>query len=79
MEKTEENEDNGSSKEEGKKKKKTIKEAKGYSRKIKRHKDAVLALHSVDGLTGEFLISGSADHTCRSKFILFFLILILIN
>ena len=22
----------------------------------------------MDGLTGEFIISGSADHTCRSKF-----------
>lgn len=68
----EKEEDNDSTKEEGKKKKKNIKEAKGYSRKIKRHRDAVLALHSVDGLAGEFLISGSADHTCRSKFTLFF-------
>jgi len=32
---------------------------------LKRHKDAVLALHSVDGIDGKFLMSGSADHTVR--------------
>ena len=45
-----------------------MKEAKGYKDKIKRHKDAVLAIHSVDGIDGHFLISGSADHSVRSKF-----------
>lgn len=48
-------------------KEKKIKEAKGYKTKIKRHKDAVLSIHSVDGIQGELLISGSADHTVRSK------------
>jgi WD40 repeat protein len=33
--------------------------------KIKRHTDAVVSLYSVDGLDGDILISGSADHTCR--------------
>ena len=51
----------------GDKKEKKIKEAKGYKTKIKRHKDAVLSIHSVDGREGELLISGSADHTVRSK------------
>jgi WD40 repeat protein len=32
---------------------------------LKRHKDAVLAIHSVDGIEGRFLMSGSADHTVR--------------
>ena len=50
-----------------KEKEKRVKEAKAYKSKLKRHKDAVLALHSVDGLNGEYLISGSADHTVRSK------------
>jgi len=48
-------------------KEKKVKEAKGYKSKIKRHKDAVLTLHSVDGLHGDYLISGSADHTVRCK------------
>ena len=48
-----------------------MKEAKGYKTKLKRHKDAVLVIHSVDGINGEFLMSGSADHTVRSK--LFFI------
>lgn len=48
-------------------KEKKIKEAKGYKTKIKRHKDAVLSIYSVDGINGDLLISGSADHTVRSK------------
>ena len=51
-----------------KEKEKKVKEAKGYKTKLKRHKDAVLVIHSVDGVNGEFLMSGSADHTVRSKF-----------
>lgn len=35
-----------------KEKEKKIKETKGYKTKIKRHKDAVLSIHSVDGLEG---------------------------
>ena len=50
-----------------KEKDKKVKEAKGYKTKLKRHKDAVLVIHSVDGIDGEFLMSGSADHTVRSK------------
>lgn len=48
-----------------KEKEKKVKEAKGYKTKIKRHKDAILSIHSVDGLEGQLLISGSADHTVR--------------
>ena len=44
---------------------------KGCKFKLKRHRDAVLALHSSDGVEGDFLISGSADHTVRCKLILF--------
>ena len=46
---------------------KRIKEAKGYKKKIKRHRDAILNIYSVDGKEGELLISGSADHSVRSK------------
>jgi hypothetical protein len=35
-----------------KEKDKKVKEAKGYKTKIKRHKDAILSIHSVDGLEG---------------------------
>ena len=49
-------------------KEKKVKDAKAYKSKLKRHKDAVLAIHSVDGIKGEYLISGSADHTVRSKY-----------
>ena len=35
-----------------KEKEKKVKEAKGYKTKIKRHTDAVLSIHSVDGLEG---------------------------
>ena len=48
-------------------KKPKFKEVKGYKSKIKRHRDAVLQLHSVDGAEGDMIISGSADHTVRSK------------
>ena len=48
-----------------KEKEKKIKESKGYKTKIKRHKDAVLSIYSVEGINGELLISGSADHTVR--------------
>ena len=46
---------------------KKFKEVKGYKNKIKRHRDAILKLHSVDGDDSELLISGSADHTVRGK------------
>jgi hypothetical protein len=48
-------------------KEKKLKEVKAYKRKIKRHEDAILAIQSVDGIAGNYLISGSADHTVRSK------------
>lgn len=51
-----------------KEKEKKIKDSKAYKTKLKRHKDAVLDIHSVDGIDGQFLISGSADHTVRSKY-----------
>ena len=51
-----------------KEKEKKVKEAKGYKQKLKRHKDAVLIIHSVDGMSGDFLMSGSADHTVRRKY-----------
>ena len=51
-----------------KEKEKKVKEAKGYKQKLKRHKDAVLIIHSVDGMNGDFLMSGSADHTVRRKY-----------
>ena len=44
---------------------KRFKEVKGYKSKIKRHKDAVLKIHSMQGIGGDMLISGSADHTVR--------------
>jgi hypothetical protein len=50
---------------------KQVKDAKAYKMKFKRHKDAVLAIHSVDGVDGDFLITGSADHTVRCKYIIF--------
>lgn len=53
-----------------KEKEKKVKEAKGYKQKLKRHKDAVLIIHSVDGMNGDFLMSGSADHTVRRKFLM---------
>ena len=34
---------------------------KAYKKKLKRHKDAVLTIHSPDGIDGEILLSGSAD------------------
>lgn len=37
----------------------------GFKNKLKRHKDAVLHLHSIDGADGSILISGSADHSVR--------------
>lgn len=49
-------------------KEKKVKDAKAYKSKLKRHKDAVLSIHSVDGIEGKFLISGSADHSVRSKY-----------
>lgn len=51
----------------GQVKEKKIKEAKGYKTKIKRHRDAILSIYSIDGIDGELLISGSADHTVRCK------------
>lgn len=37
--------------------------AKGYKKKLKRHKDAVLCISAADG--GAEIISGSADNTIR--------------
>ena len=34
---------------------------------MKRHKDAVLTIHSPKGFEGGLLVSGSADHSIRSK------------
>ena len=51
-------------------KEKKPKEVKAYKKKIKRHNDAVLAIQSVDGISGNLLISGSADHTVRSKYLI---------
>ena len=48
-------------------KEKKVKEAKGWKSKLKRHKDAILALHSVDGVDGKMMMSGSADHCVRRK------------
>jgi len=44
-----------------------VKEAKAYKTKLKRHKDSVLALYSDTGIDSQFLLSGSADHSVRSK------------
>lgn len=46
-------------------KEKRIKESKGYKTKIKRHRDAILSIYSLDGIDGDLLISGSADHSVR--------------
>ena len=48
-----------------KEREKKFKDTKSYKMKIKRHKDAILKLQSVDGIAGNLLISGSADHTVR--------------
>jgi len=40
---------------------------KAYKKKLKRHKDAVLTIHSPKGFEGGLLVSGSADHSIRSK------------
>ena len=40
---------------------------KGYKKKLKRHKDAVLTIHSPKGFEGGLLVSGSADHSIRSN------------
>ena len=50
-------------------KKGKVKDAKAYKMKLKRHKDAVLSIYSQDGKNGQYLVSGSADHTVRSKFL----------
>lgn len=42
---------------------------KAYKKKLKRHKDAVLTIHSPKGIEGGLLVSGSADHSIRSNFI----------
>lgn len=34
---------------------------KAYKKKLKRHKDAVLTIHSPNGIDGGILLSGSAD------------------
>ena len=51
-----------------KEKEKKVKEAKAYKAKIKRHKDAVLHIQSMDGIESKNMISGSADHTVRGKY-----------
>jgi len=50
-----------------KEEKKKYKEPKPYKTKLKRHFDSVLSIYSAEGKSGEFLFSGSADHTVRRK------------
>ena len=38
---------------------------KAYIQRIKRHQDAILALHSPHGIEGRELVSGSADEKLR--------------
>jgi WD40 repeat protein len=47
-----------------------IKEAKSYKTKVKRHREAVIQLYSVNGDKSELMLSGSADNTARGKYIL---------
>lgn len=49
-------------------KKKEKKEMKDrfYKTRCKKHKDAVVALRSLNGPTGSQFMSGSADHTVRT-------------
>ena len=45
-----------------------IKEAKAYKTKVKRHREAVIQLFSVNGDKSELMLSGSADNTARGKY-----------
>lgn len=38
---------------------------KAYKKKLKRHKDAVLTIHSPAGIDGGILLSGSADNCIK--------------
>ena len=49
-----------------KKEKKETKE-RFYKSRCKKHKDSVVALRSLDGPLGTMFMSGSNDHTVRSK------------
>ena len=40
---------------------KPIKSVKPYAMRLKRHQDAILALHSPQGIDGSLVVSGSAD------------------
>ena len=44
-----------------------IKESKSYKTKVKRHREAVIQLYSVNGDKSELMLSGSADNTARGK------------
>ena len=44
---------------------KPVKEPKPYLMRLKRHQDAILALHSPQGITGSLVVSGSADERLR--------------
>ena len=44
---------------------KPIKAAKPYAMRLKRHQDAILALHSPQGIEGSLVVSGSADEQLR--------------
>ena len=50
-----------------KKKEKKEQKDRFYKMRCKKHKDAVIALRSLDGPTGQHFISGSNDHFVRSK------------
>lgn len=42
-----------------------IRKQKAYKNRIKGHHDRVILLHSPEGITGTFIISGSADGRIR--------------
>ena len=44
---------------------KPVKEQKPYLMRLKRHQDAILALHSPKGIEGTLVVSGSADEKLR--------------
>lgn len=44
---------------------KKYKPPRSYLMRLKRHQDAILALHSPDGISGCELVSGSADEKLR--------------
>ena len=44
---------------------KEVRACKPYLMRLKRHQDAVISLHSPDGIKGSLCVSGSADERCR--------------